>query len=301
MSKVLINFFLKLIGNQDIRKFKNNFLYYLLFRLVRKKLNDNIKIKIYNFYIWASYKKNKQSHSLLRKCDFEDFQELKLIKKISLKKNIFLIDCGSNFGFYSLFVASLSNNNKTFSFEASPEIFENLNENIKLNSFKSMSTFNLAVSDKDDLEIDFFESKNDWESSLYKNNFEVLKSTKIKTTTLDKILYNQNIDLINYELILKLDVEGHEMNTLIGASKLIKKFSPLIIIEFSKFIKDEDYKVIANFIYENDYLVYDPSYKEINLEVVVKRLKSLPDNMYGIGNNFLVKKKSNLADIIKNA
>lgn len=301
MFNIFINLFNKLIKNQDIRKFKKNFLYYLLFRLIRKRLKEKIKIKIYSFNIWASHKKNKQSHSILRKCDFEDLQELKLIEKIFLKKKIFLFDCGSNFGFYSLFVASLSHNNKIFSFEASPSTYEDFKENIKLNNFKNIKPFNVVVSDIKKSETDFLESENDWESSLSNKNFKVLKSTKIESTSLDYILENQNDNFFDYEVIIKLDVEGHEMNILKGASKLIKNFSPIIIIEFSKFIKDDDYKSMRKFLYENDYLIYDPSYKEITLDTVINRLNNLPQNMYAIGNNFLIKKDVNINNIIKNA
>ena len=41
------------------------------------------------------------------------------------------------------------------------------------------------------------------------------------------------------------------------------------------------------------------SYKEINLEIVLKRLKELPNSMFGVGNNFLIKKNSNYQNIIK--
>ena len=47
-----------------------------------KPREKDIIIKIYNFYIFASYKKNIQSHSILRKCDFEDLKELKFLEEI---------------------------------------------------------------------------------------------------------------------------------------------------------------------------------------------------------------------------
>ena len=73
----------------------------------------------------------------------------------------------------------------------------------------------------------------------------------------------------------------------------------MIIIEFSKFITFEDYKILDEFIEENDYIIYDTSYKEINLEIVFKRLKELPNSMFGVGKNFLIKKNSNYQNIIK--
>jgi len=52
------NFFSKILqkylSNKDIREFRNNLFYYLFFRLIRKFLRGDIKIKIFNFFICAS-------------------------------------------------------------------------------------------------------------------------------------------------------------------------------------------------------------------------------------------------------
>ena len=299
MSLFFTNLLQKYLGDQDIRKYKNNIFYYIIFRIVRKKLIRNLKVKIHNFYIWASYKKNKQSHSILRKCDFEDLQEISLIEKIYSKKKILLFDCGANFGFYSLYVASKSHHNKIYSFEASPSTYEDLKKNIILNNFKNINSFNLAISDMKDEKIEFTESINDWESSLSNSNFKVVNKVKIKTSTLDDFS-DRDLDKIdNYYTIIKLDVEGHEMSALKGASKLIKNFSPLIIIEFSKFIKNEDYEIMQSFIDINNYAVYDSKYNLIDIKIVKKRLNELPKNMFGIGNNFLIQKNSYLESLMK--
>ncbi len=300
MFKYLIFLFKKLLEKKDIRKYKKNFVYYLLFRLVRKKLDYDLKVKIYNFYIWASYKKNKQSHSILRKCEFEDLRELHLLENISLNKKIILFDCGSNFGFYSLFIASLQKENEIYSFEASLDTFLELKKNINLNNFKSIKPINVAISDTKDVEINFKESKNDWESSIQTTNFDLFKTSKIKTLTLDSIIEKENINLSKFSTVIKLDIEGHEMNAIKGAENLIKKYSPLIIIEFSKFISQNDYKLLGVFLQQNNYAVYDARYDEIDLDIVSKRLSDLPVSMFGIGNNFLIKKNSYFENIIKN-
>ena len=299
MSIFFTNLLQKILGDQDIRRYKKNIFYYVIFRLVRRKLKRDLKVKIHNFYIWASFKKNKQSHSILRKCDFEDLQELNLIEKIYSKKKILLFDCGANFGFYSLYVASKSNQNKIYSFEASPSTFEDLKKNINLNNFNNIKSFNLAISEKKNEEIEFLESINDWESSLSNSNFQIVNKVKIKTKILDDFNDKYLDKINNYHTIIKLDVEGHEMNVLKGGSKLIKNYSPLIIIEFSKFIKNEDYEVMQSFIHLNNYAVYDSKYNLINIEIVKNRLNELPKNMFGIGNNFLIQKNSELESLVK--
>ena len=91
MQNLPTKLFQKFIFNKDIRKFKNNFLYYCFFRLVRKILNSKIEVNIHNFKILASNKKNIASHAILRKCDFTDNPEKKLIEEISTKNEIFLL------------------------------------------------------------------------------------------------------------------------------------------------------------------------------------------------------------------
>ena len=301
MKSFLTRFFQSYIENKDIRKFKKSFIYYLLFRLLRKFINSKLIVNIYNFRLYSSNKKSTTSHSILRKCDFEDKSELNLIKKISDNNSTYLVDCGSNFGFYSLFVASLSKKNKIISIEASNNIFKEQIENIKLNNFQSIEILNYAASNVCDLFVELNESENDWESSISHSKFNKIGKTNVKTTTIDKLLENKKLS--NFNLIIKIDVEGHEMNVIRGAYNTIKLYSPLIIIEFSKFIEMNDindYENLDNFLNKYNYHVYDAEYKKIDLKIVKNRLNKLSKNMYGIGNNFLVKKNSNFEKIIQN-
>ena len=86
---LITKIFQKIIKRNDIRKFKGNIFYYVIFRLCRNFLNSYIEIKINNFKIFASNEKNKTSHALLKKCDFDDQSELEFIKKYSQKKKFF--------------------------------------------------------------------------------------------------------------------------------------------------------------------------------------------------------------------
>ena len=301
MANLLTKLFQKYILYKDIRKFKNNFFYYIFFRIVRSKLNSKIRVKIYNFEIMANYRKNSMSFSVIRKCDFDDHKELKFLDIICNYENIFLFDCGSNFGFYSLYVASRKNKNKIIAFEASPNTFRELEENIKLNSFSSIQAMNLAISNTDKGEVSFYESEKDWESSINYLNFKKKSELKISSTTLDKV--SNKKDLKNYAVVIKLDVEGHEMNVIEGGLDLISNYSPLIIIEFSKFIGQNEkfnYLYLEDFLKKFDYEIYNINYQRTELDALIKEMNKLPKNMYGIGNNFLVKKKSNFEKIIKN-
>ena len=57
---------------------------------------------------------------------------------------------------------------------------------------------------------------------------------------------------------------------------------------------------LKDFMTKYNYVIYDAEYNKISLDIVLDRLNKLPSNMYGIGNNFLVKENSKLEEIIIN-
>ena len=177
-QNTITQYFQNFIKNKDIRNFQKNYYYYLLFRLVRKFLNSYLEVKIFNFKILASNKKNKTSHALLKKCDFDDQSELQLINLISKKRKIFLIDCGCNYGFYSFYTASLSKQNFVIAVEASTTTAKDFEKNLNLNKFNNIILKKLAISNIDNMTVPFNESENDWESSLTHNEFDKKKNYK---------------------------------------------------------------------------------------------------------------------------
>ena len=281
------------LRGKDIRTLKNNFLYYLLFRFVRNFLSHDLVIQIYNFKVYGSIKKNKTSYFLLKKCEFGDYHELKTIKKFSNKNKVLFIDCGCNYGFYSLYVASLSERNKIISIEASKNTLNEFNRNLSLNNLKNIKFYNYAVSDSIDQNILFHESENDWESSQTHKNFKLRSESKVKSITIDSLLKEYLLN--NHIVIIKLDIEGNEIRAIKGALEIVKKLNPLIIIEFSKYIFDNLDNIVyfKNFLIKYDYSIFDINYNKKNLEDILEMLKNLKKRHNTIGNFYLIKNYSN--------
>ncbi len=291
-SNFLTSIFQSYLEKKDIRKLKNNFLYYLFFRIIRNFLSHDLIIKTYGFKVYGSIKKNKTSYFLLKKCEFGDYHELHTIKKFSKKNKLLFVDCGCNYGFYSLYTASLAKENKIVAIDASKKTLGEFTKNINLNNFKNINFFNYAVSHKNGENISFKESVNDWESSQAHDNFEIFSESNVKTITIDSILNEYFLD--DYLVIIKLDVEGSEVNAIKGAFKIIKKSDPVIIIEFSKFIFDnlDNIKYLKNFLIEYDYCILDTNYEIKNLENILDMLKNLKKTQKTIGNFYLIKNSS---------
>jgi FkbM family methyltransferase len=286
LSKVLQ----KYISNKDIRDFKTNFFYYIFYRAIRKFLQGNIKVQIFNFFINASSNKNNMSNGLLNKCNFGDETILSVIKKISDQKKTFLLDCGSNYGFYSFYLASLSLDNQVLAFEASPKTLASFKANLDLNNFKNINFRNVAISEISGKFVSFYESHNDWESSATHNKFKNTKTVTIETTTIDHELLNK--DLNNFAVIIKLDIEGNEFNAIQGGKNTILKYEPLITIELSRYnFNNQNYNFdyFKKFLNDFKYKIYDDRLVSLNIETLIDRIGSLDQSHQTIGNYFLIK------------
>ena len=288
-SNILTLIFQEYLKKKDIRKFNKSIIYYLLFRILRYFLAFDLIINIYNFKVFGSIKKNKTSYFLLKKCEFGDYHELNTIKKFSKKNKLLFVDCGCNYGFYSFYTASLSEKNQIISIEASKDTSNEFIKNFNLNNFKNINFFNNAISNSDGENITFYESGNDWESSQTHKDFKFSSEFIIKSITIDSLLKKYSLD--DRTVIIKLDVEGNEINTIKGALDIIKKSNPLIIIEFSKFIfqNSDNIDYLNNFLVEYDYSIYDTSCKKKNLSNVLDMLNKLKKKHKTIGNFYLVK------------
>ena len=293
-SNFITKLFQNFIKDKDIRTFKNNYYYYLFFRLIRNFLNCYLEVKIYNFKILVSNKKNKISHALLKKCRFDDQSELELIEKISKKSKVFLIDCGCNYGSYSFYTASLSSKNFVVAIEASPNTAEDFKKNLNLNKFNNVVLKNFAISDSDNTTITFNESKNDWESSLTHSEFDKKKITQIKTQKIDTIIKNQKLD--GYSLLIKLDIEGHELQAIEGAKNTIKKYKPIIIMELSSYIfnsENQPFDYFKNFLSEFNYSIYSTKSILTSIEDIALLINNLDTKHKTMGNYYLISNENN--------
>jgi len=161
----------------------------------------------------------------LLKSDYEKY-EYDFINNLSLTENSVVLDIGSNIGLYTIFFARLCPKlKKIISVEASPPNFKKLNINCKLNNVSNVSIYNLVVSGINDQIVDFYEEgaiSSTQEKFLTNLGFSEQKLQKIemKTITIDRLIEKEKIDQIS---LLKIDIEGAEVEALNGASNALKQ------------------------------------------------------------------------------
>ena len=136
------------------------------------------------------------------------------------------IDIGANTGVISLMMQK----GICLAFEADPSSFDVLKTNALINKRKRIAPFNVALYDSE-TSFDIDESVNHGYRKI-----ELKEEGKRKTQLLDDFLYK--LDVKGRIRLIKIDVEGAEINVLRGAIKTLKKHSPTIIIETKTNTKD---------------------------------------------------------------
>ena len=83
-----------------------------------------------------------------------------------------------------------------------------------------------------------------------KNNVE-REFLSIELDTLDNIFFHKEIKID----LIKLDVEGHELNVLKGAKKVLDKYSPMIVFE-TYIDKGNNKNNLIQYLWDNNYTLY---------------------------------------------
>lgn len=158
-----------------------------------------------------------------------DSYEKELRDYFNIKKGIF-VDIGANLGKYSVIVGrQLNKKGEVVAIEPHPYNFRMLKKNIKLNKLDNVILKKMACSkSKDilDLYLDEVGLCGGGGHSLVKkmgNN-----KISVKVDTLDNILKELGIKKID---LIKIDVEGAEVDVLKGTVKTLKRYHPKIIFE----------------------------------------------------------------------
>ncbi len=142
-------------------------------------------------------------------------------------------DIGANIGYFSLVAATaLNNSGQILAFEPGRLAYERLLDNISLNPFTNIKTFQLAVAATEGEAVLYLSGDiADSSASLYHSGKGQPDRQVCKTISLDKFMVEQGLRPPDF---LKIDVEGAELAVLRGAENLIASSSPLLLIEMEE-------------------------------------------------------------------
>ncbi len=182
---------------------------------------------------------------------FYEKEQIQYLNKISKNEKIdIFLDIGANIGYYSLFFKDIKN---VHAFEPNKENFKNLKKNIEINN-TNIVIHNIACSKDSVDKVIWYTDKNKMGgSSIYnKDDTELLKYKKkdIKFERVEAKKLDDIMEIKNKNLLIKIDVERHEIDVLKGACKKILKNNNIIMqIEIQKELKNE----VFNFLKKNNF------------------------------------------------
>jgi FkbM family methyltransferase len=132
--------------------------------------------------------------------------------RFSIRDGWVVVDVGGHKGIFSVFAATSARDVKVYSFEASPENFAGLSNNVGLNHLSNVRAFNVAVGGQDgESTLDLYE-ENGQNSLLQRSNpnLQPVASVKVETWSLARVLKT----VASPVNLLKMDIEGMEYEAL---------------------------------------------------------------------------------------
>tara|TARA_R110001606_G_C15371237_1_gene649568 strand:+ start:1306 stop:2004 length:699 start_codon:yes stop_codon:yes gene_type:complete len=162
------------------------------------------------------------------------------------------IDVGSYIGSHALPASQYYRH--VYSFEAVPKSFDLQTKSIENNNIKNVKLFNKIVYEESGKIIKIKTSQTGTgTSSICRHLKHYDTFFNVETIKLDDVEFKEGIGLI------KIDVESAEWGVLLGASQLIKRDKPVIILETFKTIRNIEKltRFAVDYNYKIDYLSAD--------------------------------------------
>jgi FkbM family methyltransferase len=170
---------------------------------------------------------NSAATYLLGTCDpsLQDFMQL------SLRPGMTFYDVGANVGFYSMIAARLvGTTGNVVSFEPLPENLLALEKNAIGNKFANVKMFPFALGCKNEEATFLVSERPTWGKldGIGKPPDKYSFNIPVSVRRLDHFVAEYDLPIPN---VIKIDVEGAEVNVLEGARRLVAQNRPVVIVE----------------------------------------------------------------------
>ncbi len=247
---------------------------------VRVELNDDATFSFpLNDGYWARLFERKDKYE----------EEIDLFLQHVASDNYRFVDCGANFGFWSVLASSRTYGAKqALAVEAASENFIRLKRNAALNGDR-FSTLHAAIAGSTGEAVRVYGSKHEALSIVPDGSSA--RGDAVTTISLDTLLSNSIGSSDCKPLLVKLDVEGAEIEALRGATNVMEAESLLICEEHGS---DRDHLVTRHILRETPCQVFYYEQKAEKFERIfsfhqleqIKRRHWVGYNVFATGSEF---------------
>ena len=194
--------------------------------------------------------------------NYENDQVIFLEKE--MEKNLFdyFLDIGANSGYYSFYFAKKFTDLKIQAFEPNVDAYNKFLKTILKNSFKNVEISNFGLSNINEKikMITWFKHGIAKTNSTILDKSHDTKNSKIFEANLR--IGDEVFDLCDKKILLKIDVEGHELSVLDGLKALLNNNKCIILIEIgdekfeevNKYLSEKNFKIIFKSKFRLDYV-----------------------------------------------
>lgn len=140
----------------------------------------------------------------------------------AIKPGDVIYDIGANVGFYTLLSSVLTGNDgHVYAFEPLPGNLQDLRKHIEINHLHNCTVIEAAIADKD--------GEAHFDPTPYRSHGRLLATGTmvVRTIALDSLLAQGST---RPPSLMKIDIEGAEVDCLRGATETIAKFRPIIFL-----------------------------------------------------------------------
>lgn len=188
------------------------------------------------------------------------------------------IDVGANFGSVAIPIAKDCN---VIAFEPQPELFKRLIKHAEINGCRNIKIENYALSSEKVVQrcggiLTLYKPRgNSGATSINPNwnpSLSAAEHLKVKVTTFDR--YSQTFRHMPHStlFLVKIDVEGGELDVIQGATKFIDEYRPIIILEFRKDLLKEKSVELLNFLSKiPHYYISEIKYQKNSNEIIIEK------------------------------
>ena len=178
----------------------------------------------------------------------------------NLNKDSIFFDVGANEGFFSLIASKVSYEGKIYLFEPQAQLLPIIERNLVKNNCTNCEIINTGIGEKSyTTKLSIWPETNTGASSI-KRKYKFFNKTQLITIqSLDEFIFNNKIH--NQIDLIKIDIEGYEINAIEGMKNLLinKRINTILIDYHMSIITHQEKEKCEKFILSCDY-------KKINTE-----------------------------------
>ena len=197
------------------------------------------------------------------------------------------VDVGAHLGWYTCIAAKHMPCGSVYGFEMDDLSFALLEQNISINNFTNVEVYNVAVSDFPGVvsyKRDTKRPSPTFRIQANEKKSEAAGSVSVNSVKLEEFFKNKGI----VPDVIKVDVEGAEMNVLIGMRQTLRNYKPILFLEIhpsNLCYFNTSTSAILSLLTENGYRIFE--IENMRTQESKKRLKPLLKNSMLEGNTML--------------